>query len=265
MKLRSLLGNMLRGLERSRLVSRSMRRLSLALGWSWRIKKLRPNVSPGLQCVRLLRLNEIDTVIDVGANVGQFAEELIDFGFKGRIISFEPVPEAHTELVKRASRRHGWIVHPRCAIGSAQGSTMINVARSTVFSSLLKIDPKHAADKPDSEILRAEPVEVFTLDDALSGYSLDPHRTFLKVDTQGYEQEVVSGASKLFASGLRGLKIEMTMVPIYEGTGWDFPTALGYFSALGYQLSAISVVSVDESSGLTTTIDGTYFSKSVVP
>ena len=55
-----------------------------------------------------LKMNNIQTVLDVGANTGQYSQGLRKAGFKGRIISFEPASLAYHDLEKRASRDKNW-------------------------------------------------------------------------------------------------------------------------------------------------------------
>ena len=63
--------------------------------------------SRGLRFLQLMRDYQIDTVFDIGANVGQYAKLVRNYGFKGRIISFEPLSEAHIKLVKKQPKGPG--------------------------------------------------------------------------------------------------------------------------------------------------------------
>jgi FkbM family methyltransferase len=81
--------------------------------------------------------HRIDLLFDVGANTGQFAMQVREQGFAGRIVSFEPLPEAHAGLVRNARGDAKWIVHERVALGAAPGDVRINVAANSVSSSIL--------------------------------------------------------------------------------------------------------------------------------
>jgi hypothetical protein len=74
---------------------------SLALHAGYEIRRHRP--VEARRRTAIVRHERITLVIDVGANVGQYAEALRTGGYDGRIISFEPVTEAHTELEKKAT------------------------------------------------------------------------------------------------------------------------------------------------------------------
>jgi hypothetical protein len=63
-----------------------------------------------------LRKSKIELVLDVGASIGQFAKEMFAGGYKGKIISFEPLSQAHGQLLAAARGNSGWEVAPRCAL-----------------------------------------------------------------------------------------------------------------------------------------------------
>jgi FkbM family methyltransferase len=126
----------------------------------------------------------IEIIYDVGANVGQFGLALRRRGYKGRIISFEPVPSAFAVLQGIAARDGNWQVRP-FAIGEARGEAWINVSANTQFSSLRGLSQNAASIDPESEIIGRELVQCWTLD---SFESKAP--ALIKIDTQGFEREV---------------------------------------------------------------------------
>ncbi len=89
-----------------------------------------------------------EVVLDVGANIGQFAQGVRGAGYTGRIISFEALPDIHVELQKIASRDPQWTVAPCAALGSERGSAQINVAGNVASSSLLPMLPAHSTAAP---------------------------------------------------------------------------------------------------------------------
>ncbi len=80
----------------------------------------------------------ITTVLDVGANVGQFAELLRLMGYRGKIISFEPLRAAYQELAAKAAADGNWEAH-NFALGMQCGHATINVSNYSVLSSLLPL------------------------------------------------------------------------------------------------------------------------------
>lgn len=72
------------------------------------LSKFNAHMIPAYQTVQILKAQNIDVVFDVGANIGQFASELRAYGYKGKIVSFEPLPEAYKELVNNAKGDKNW-------------------------------------------------------------------------------------------------------------------------------------------------------------
>lgn len=75
------------------------------------LHRLTPSSNPAFQLLKALNRFDIDLVLDVGANVGQFASELRSVGYKGNLVSFEPLSAAHMALSEAASRDSRWAVH----------------------------------------------------------------------------------------------------------------------------------------------------------
>lgn len=162
----------------------------------------------------LLQQQQINLVLDVGANEGQFAAELRTSGYTGKIVSYEPLPGPHEKLCGRAKADPAWIVADRTAVGDRNGMIEINVSATSYSSSVLPMLPEHSSAAPDSAYVGRETVPIHRLDDL---YRLVPgDRALLKVDVQGYEQAVLAGAPEILA-GCRAIIIEMSLVPLYGG------------------------------------------------
>ncbi|HEY6455349.1 MAG TPA: FkbM family methyltransferase [Steroidobacteraceae bacterium] len=167
-------------------------------------------------------------VLDVGANVGQYGHMLRGIGYRGAIISFEPLGSAHQKLSAAAAADRNWIVAPRTALGSAKGSIEVNVARNSVSSSVLPMHAAHLAAAPDSRYVATESVALQRLDVLLPAIFPDPGPLFLKLDTQGYEEEVLKGAAGIL-SRVDAIQMEISLVPLYQGA----PTLVHILSAMG--------------------------------
>src|SRR5215470_6869482 len=115
-----------------------------------------------------LRRSETDVVLDVGANSGQFALALFNAGFTGRIISFEPLSLAHAALSEAAQNHPDWEIAPRCALGAAVGSAVINIAGNSFSSSLRPMLERHLAAAPQSAYVGSETVHVETLGNVIA-------------------------------------------------------------------------------------------------
>jgi len=178
----------------------------------------------------------IDTVIDVGANVGQFGEGLRANGFRGKIVSFEPVTSVFQELAKKAAADGNWEAY-RCGLGTVEGSAQIHVSELTVFSSILEMTSTASLHDSRTAVTRTEDIEIRTLDQvaaALTGNIL------LKIDAQGYEKHVIEGGSQTIPRVL-GIQLELPVIRVYEGE-WQFHEALEYMSDMGFVPAQIQPV-----------------------
>jgi FkbM family methyltransferase len=204
-----------------------------------------------------LRMFEIDLVLDVGANEGQFGEGLRASGYKGDIVYFEPLKLAHLNLLKISKRDPRWHVHPRAAEGQSPGEISINVSANSVSSSVLSMLNSHKHAAPQAIFIGKEACEVITLDSVRSIYLDGAKAVLLKIDTQGYEWQVMNGAIEKI-SMVRGMLIEMSLVYLYKGQRlWqDIIERLG---ASGFTLWALQPAFLDPKNGRTLQLDGLFF------
>lgn len=194
-----------------------------------------------------LDVHHVDLVVDVGANEGQFARNLRQRGYKGQIWSFEPISSVFDSLQSYAQADKQWQTS-RTAVGAEPGEATINVSRHTVFSSIKNLTDAATAFDPNSGIERVEVVPVATLDNLLA--SSPATSVFLKVDTQGFEREVLQGATRTLAR-VAGMQLELPVEIFYHGT-WTFIEALTYLDALGFvpgQFRMVNPMRSDPSSG----------------
>ena len=168
------------------------------------------------QIARGLLQNRIDVVFDVGANTGQFAQSIRKAKYRNKIVCFEPLPDAYEKLKSRFVRDENVVVHPRTALGDERGSVQVNVSRNSFSSSVLNLLPLHADAAPGSEYIDAIETDIDCLDNVFADYVAPADRVFLKIDTQGYEWNVLNGAAKSLKR-VDGLLLEMSLVPLYEG------------------------------------------------
>ena len=193
--------------------------------------------------VGLLKYHQIDLVLDVGANEGQYAKDIIDHGYVGDIISFEPLEHVHSSLQNNAKPHKNWHVAPVMAMGAESGQTKINVSQRSDMSSILEIKPSTLEALSNSEYTETNIVDVKAFDDIAKEYLKPSQNAFLKVDTQGFEMNVLRGAEKSLHS-LKGIQLELSLLPLYEGeslfheiTSWLYERGFeshlvipGYFS-----------------------------------
>jgi FkbM family methyltransferase len=170
---------------------------------------------PAARRQRLLVDRGVDLVLDVGAARGGYATELREFGYTGRIVSFEPLAAAHADLVRAASSDPRWETR-HTALGDTTGRQEIHVASNSDSSSLLPMADQHRASSPDIQMVGTETIEVSRLDDVAAEVLGEARTPFLKIDTQGFERAVLEGAETTVPR-LVGLQLELSFVTLYEG------------------------------------------------
>ncbi|MGP8252849.1 MAG: FkbM family methyltransferase [Terracidiphilus sp.] len=190
---------------------------------------------------------EIDVVIDVGANVGQFGRSLRESGYRGRIISFEPIGSAFQVLAKEAQKDGNWDAN-QCGLGAAMGTARLNVSELSVFSSIL--DSTSVASLHDKRMAvdRIEEVSIRTLDEIAAGIQ---GKILLKVDTQGYERQVIEGGRQTLPR-LAGILLELPVIHTYEGV-WQFHEAVKFMDDAGFvpaQITPVGYHTVDKVSAV---------------
>jgi FkbM family methyltransferase len=145
----------------------------------------------------VFRKLEIDCVFDVGAHFGEFGKSLRDMGYRGEILSFEPVSASLERLRSAARGDPKWKVFPY-ALGSAEGPAEINLFLSSDFNSLLTAVEGADRFSGSTQPVGREVIEVRRLDsifDQCTAHLPPESRILLKMDTQGYDLFVFEGAA----------------------------------------------------------------------
>jgi FkbM family methyltransferase len=231
---------------------------SIARSLGLELRRFSPVNSYVAQLRAMLSWHRVDLIFDVGANAGQFAKELRrQVGFAGRIVSFEPMEAAHERLSAEARKDPLWDVAPRAAIGAQEGTVTINVAGNSFSSSILPMLETHVRAAPGSRYTDAETVRLATLDALTSGYFGQKSIAFLKVDTQGYESEVLKGAPQTLARVI-GVQLELSLIPLYTGQ-LLMPELLEFMQDTGFDLWAITPAFTDPQSGRLLQVDAAFF------
>jgi FkbM family methyltransferase len=169
---------------------------------------------PGDRRARLLRAYDVDLVLDVGANAGQYASALRAAGHEGRIVSFERLGEPYRELAAAAAADARWDAW-RVALGAGSGEISVNVAQDTRNSSVLAVGERHVRAVPDSRAVGSESVGIERLDVLWPRIANGARRPHLKIDTQGYELEVLRGAVGVLDAMVL-VEAELSLVSTYD-------------------------------------------------
>ena len=159
--------------------------------------------------------HKIELLFDIGANTGQYAKRTRNEGYKNKIISFEPLPDAYEKLLKNSKNDPLWIIHKRCALGSSIGETEINISQNSYSSSILPMLQAHSSVAPDSGYIGKTKTEVITIDSIFDSYRKNNEKTYLKIDVQGFEKEVLEGLT-LNLKNIFAVQLELSIVPLYD-------------------------------------------------
>jgi FkbM family methyltransferase len=233
---------------------RAVKRAARSVGFD--VIRFRPESSASAKIAAVMRHAAIDLVLDVGANEGQFANEIRDAGYEGSIVSFEPLRDAHARLSASASGQPNWKVHERCAIGDSDGDVKINVAGNSVSSSIRPMLEQHAKSAPASRYVGTETVPLRRLDSVAPAYLAGARSVYLKIDTQGYEAAVLRGAPTVLQQA-RAVQLEMSLIPLYEGQElWGY--FLEQMQGLGFVPWTLLPGFVDDATGRTLQIDAVF-------
>lgn len=226
------------------------------------IGRYRPANSVGAQLLFALNHADIDLVFDIGANKGQFGTEILDLNYSGKIVSFEPLSTARVILERAAARVPTWIVHDQCAIGGHDGCININIAGNSVSSSVLPMLDLHSSAAEGSKYVASESVPIFKLDSIAARYLANNPRLFIKIDTQGYEWQVLDGAAETLRLA-SGVLCEMSLVPLYEGQRlWR--DIIDRLERDGFMLWALQKGFTDPRTGQSLQMDGIFLNRGLL-
>jgi FkbM family methyltransferase len=206
-----------------------------------------------------------DLVVDVGANDGGYARSLRRLGYRGQIVSFEPLAGPFARLSAAAARDDAWDVS-RCALGDRQGEIVVHVAGNAgASSSVLPMLDAHLAAAPGAAYVTDETVPVHRLDEILPDLvSLTGRRCFLKMDVQGFERAVLDGATGLLAGGgVLGIQAEMSLVPLYDGS-MLWRETVDRMASEGFELASLVPGFSDPTSGRLLQADGVFVREGVL-
>ena len=194
-----------------------------------------------VQLPALFEMYGVNCVLDVGAHEGEYAQRLREGGYRGRIVSFEPVPRAFAELERTAADDPEWRVE-QVALGRDDSTMTMNAVPGTLSS--LR-EPTEFGARRYKRLRDPDPVEVQVrrldgmLDELLAG--LEQPRPYLKLDTQGFDLDVFTGAGDRIEQFV-GMQSELPLMQIYEGMP-RLPEAIGVYEAAGFDVAAMYPVS----------------------
>lgn len=197
---------------------------------------------------KFMEYGKYDIILDVGANIGQYVREVRGYyEYKGKIISFEPIKDAFQVLSQRHKKDHLWQGF-NLALGDQNISDYINISGHSASSSFLNFNDKYLDEHKDLATVGRELIQIVTLDsvygDLVKSYS---NKVLLKIDTQGYEMNVLRGADKSLKH-ISGLQIEISVREVYKGEVL-LNELLTYLKELGFRVFTLEPYYFDKATG----------------
>jgi FkbM family methyltransferase len=205
---------------------------------------------------QLLSEVAVDYVVDVGANEGQYAKALRSYGYRGPMVSFEPLPDAHARLLEASRDDPGWEVPAAVAIGAERSELTLNVAGNSASSSFLPMLKAHVEAAPHSTYVSTLCVPVVSLDEILCRLEVGAHAMLLKIDTQGFEDRVLAGASRTLTQ-CAAIQVEISLAPLYEGQA-NGATIIATLDSAGFRLAYIVPGFREHTTGRLLQFDGIF-------
>jgi FkbM family methyltransferase len=220
-----------------------LKKLARQFGYDLRKHYKVPTTTAEATMMNVINHYQIDLVLDVGANVGQFGKQLRKEGYEGELHSFEPVSNTFKQLEAACSSDPKWHCHQE-ALGATSGKMEINVMDSSDFSSFRTPSEFGKNRYKKLRVIGTEEINVSTVTEFLTRHNLTGSRTFLKMDTQGYDLDVLEGAEGALGNIL-AMQSEISLTPLYEG----MPTYLESLKAYndhGYAVAGLHPVNKSE-------------------
>lgn len=229
--------NMVRTME---VAGGAWRHLLTALEQPGQLPQTLSAISKGVRPSQYFKLNQawihqagIRTVLDVGAHKGEFSKAILTIIPQARIYAFEPLPDCYSYLSRQMSRNGSFQSFP-VAIGRESGSVVLWRSSYDKSSSVLPMAELHKASFPWSAGASPVEVEMRTLDEYIGRLELNA-KTLLKIDVQGYEAQVLRGATELLKQ-VEYVLVEVSFRPLYEGQA-SFAEVYSLLQGAGFSYS----------------------------
>lgn len=206
----------------------------------------------------LQKLN-IQTVVDVGSNEGQFIKTISKLLPHATIYAFEPIKSCYEKLLQNTS--HLPVKAYNYGLSDIDGPSEINISDNLVSSSILGMKDLHKNLYPESDYVQTETINLRRLDGIFENVKLKEH-ILIKVDVQGYEQKVLAGSIETVKNAAVVI-IESSFEPLYEGQ-WLFNDVYLYFTNAGFRFMGFADQTLSKKSGIPLYADGIFVRQDLV-
>jgi FkbM family methyltransferase len=236
-------------------MKKNLKKLFRAFGFE--LKRYSFDSSDELLLNHILKTFHIQTILDVGANEGQYALQTKEAGFAGVIYSFEPLSAPFKKLAERANGISNWKVINK-GIGSKDSEMTINVSENIVSSSIFEVEPTSVSANADTRIVRQEKIKITCIDTFLANQTVT-EELMLKLDVQGYEMEALKGAADNL-SRFKIIQAELSLVPVYQNAPL-YDDIIAFLKSEGFEMFTILPGFRDPATGRLLQADGVFVRK----
>jgi len=195
---------------------------------------------------KILKHLAIDLVLDVGANQGQYGKSLRRGGYRGNIISFEPLNSAFSQLKLCSKSDSLWQIN-NYALGNDNTNSIINISANSYSSSILSMTNAHSNLSKESAFVGEQNIVVKTLDSVFENIVDSDNNIFLKIDTQGYEKKVLLGALNSLEN-IVGIQLEVSLIELYKEEDL-FLDMINFLDSKGFKTISIESGFFDQKTG----------------
>jgi FkbM family methyltransferase len=207
---------------------------------------------------KILEHLKIDTLFDIGANIGQYGHTIRHFNFNGKIVSFEPMKNAFENLKSLSENDSNWLVR-NYGLGDSDTELTINISENSVSSSLLEDKPKLGEMVPATRYIAKEKVVIKRLDSIIDEFCDADSKLFVKIDAQGFEPKILDGC-KGCMDRILGFQLELPFIELYKGEKTFFEMT-NLMDTFGFKLIALEPGWNDPKTGFAVEVDGIFVKK----
>ncbi len=202
--------------------------------FGYEIMKL-ANISIGFDLHGWVNTLNIESIIDIGSNEGQFIQAINAVLPGKKIYAFEPIKSVFDKLLINTKGIN--VTAFNVGLSDKSTNLEINISQNLESSSVLDMEDVHKRIYPESEYVRKETIKLERLDDIIDVSKIQKN-ILIKIDVQGYENMVISGGGNTI-SNASAVIIEFAYEPIYKGQ-WLFDETFRYFTANGFRFIGLA-------------------------
>lgn len=208
-------------------MKRIIKNLALKLGY--RIIKANPNIPQHFTAGRIMLIGSPKTVVDVGVAGGTF--ELYDAFPEAQIVLVEPLPDLHKCTIDKINSSYDKVTLLPVAAGTEAADGEINIETASLEKSSLLVRSELTKEPSGTERRK---IKIERLDELLEKGAF-PGPFGIKIDTEGFELNVVKGVSRIL-SQVEFFIVEVSIAKRFEHS-YSFAEFVGYMDSVGFEVT----------------------------